>query len=121
LVAHDIVLIAHLAHRNTVMYEGHVVEQATTRELHTDPRHEYTQGLLGAVLSIEEGSGRLHQVRGTVPSPSEFVAGDRFAQRSSHPTLGLDQKPFLKAVQGADQHVYATTPDLEELAKGGVR
>ena len=120
-VSHDLALVAQLAHRITVMYAGQVVEQATTKELLTDPRHEYTQGLLGAVLSIEEGSGRLHQVRGTVPSPSEFVAGDRFAPRSSHPTLGLDQKPFLKAVQGADQHVYATTPDLEELVKGGVR
>src|SRR5690625_4434374 len=120
-VSHDLALVAQLAHRITVMYAGQVVEQATTTELLTDPRHEYTQGLLGAVLSIEEGSGRLHQVRGTVPSPSEFVAGDRFAPRSSHPTLGLDQKPFLKAVQGAEDHLYATTPDLEDLVKGGVR
>ena len=36
-------------------------------------------GLLGAVLSIEAGTGRLHQVPGVVPSPREFVKGDRFA------------------------------------------
>lgn len=118
-VSHDLALVAQLAHRITVMYAGQVVEQANTRELLTNPHHEYTQGLLGAVLSIEAGAGRLHQVRGTVPSPTEFVAGDRFAPRSSTPNLGLDQKPFLKAVPGAEHHMFATTDDREELAVGG--
>ncbi len=120
-VSHDLALVAQLAHKITVMYAGQVVEQATTRELLTNPQHEYTQGLLGAVLSIEASADRLHQVRGTVPSPSEFVSGDRFAPRSSTPALGLDQKPFLKAVEGAEHHVYATTPDLEEFAKAGAQ
>src|SRR5699024_4607573 len=40
-VSHDLALVAQLAHRITVMYAGQVVEQATTRELLTDPRHEY--------------------------------------------------------------------------------
>ncbi len=91
-VSHDLALVAKVAHRITVMYAGQVVEQATTSELLTNPIHEYTRGLLGAVLSIEEGKGRLHQVPGVVPSPREFVAGDRFAPRSSHPDVGLDEK-----------------------------
>lgn len=116
-VSHDLALVAKLAHRITVMYAGQVVEQARTSELLADPRHEYTQGMLGAVLSIEGGADRLHQVRGTVPSPSEFVSGDRFAPRSNHPDLGLSQKPQLRSVAGTD-HVYATTPDREALLEG---
>lgn len=115
-VSHDLALVAKLAHRITVMYAGQVVEQAQTSELLTNPVHEYTRGLLGAVLSIESGASRLHQVRGTVPSPSEFVKGDRFAPRSSHPTVGLETRPTLKPVpQGAEDHVYAVTPELEAL------
>ena len=72
------------------------------------------------MLSIEAGAGRLHQVPGTVPSPQDFVAGDRFAPRSSHPELGVDQKPILRPVEGAD-HLYATTPDREALLNGGTR
>ena len=67
------------------------------------------------MLSIEAGSKRLHQVRGVVPSPSEFVKGDRFAPRSSHPTVGLDTRPVLKPVPGTTEHSYAITPELEAL------
>ncbi|MBO3724746.1 dipeptide/oligopeptide/nickel ABC transporter permease/ATP-binding protein [Actinomyces bowdenii] len=114
-VSHDLALVAKLAHRVTVMYAGQVVEQAPTGELLSNPVHEYTRGLLGAVLSIESGSQRLHQVRGVVPSPSEFVKGDRFAPRSSHPGVGLETRPVLKEVAGAPEHRYAITPELEAL------
>ena len=109
-VSHDLALVASVAHRITVMYAGQVVETGPTLELLTDPRHEYTRGLLGAVLSIESGSGRLHQVPGVVPSPREFVQGDRFAPRSSHPTVGLDVRPEMVAVSDTG-HRYAAHPD----------
>ena len=114
-VSHDLALVAKVAHRVTVMYAGQVVEQAGTSELLTNPVHEYTRGLLGAVLSIEAGSKRLHQVRGTVPSPKEFVKGDRFAPRSSHPEVGLESRPVLKPVAGSTEHYYAITPELEAV------
>ena len=117
-VSHDLALVAKVAHRVTVMYAGQVVEQAATSELLTNPVHEYTRGLLGAVLSIESGSQRLHQVRGTVPSPGEFVRGDRFAPRSSHPGVGLNTRPVLKPVPGAGEHYYAITPELEAVLAG---
>ena len=60
-VSHDLALVAEVAHNITVMYAGQVIEQAPTKELLTNPIHEYTRGLLGSVLSIESGSGRLHQ------------------------------------------------------------
>ncbi|MDN6303301.1 MAG: dipeptide/oligopeptide/nickel ABC transporter permease/ATP-binding protein, partial [Brachybacterium sp.] len=84
-VSHDLALVSQLADRISVMYAGQVMEQATTHELLIDPRHEYTRGLLGSVLSIEAGADRLHQVPGTVPSPRDFSRGDRFAPRSSDP------------------------------------
>ena len=107
-VSHDLALVAEVAHHITVMYAGQVIEQAPTKELLTHPTHEYTRGLLGAVLSIEAGSGRLHQVPGTVPSPRDFPVGDRFAPRSSHPDYGLDIRPVLTTV--GPEHVYAALP-----------
>ncbi len=116
-VSHDLALVAEVAHRVTVMYAGQVVEQGATSELLGNPIHEYTRGLLGAVLSIEAGEGRLHQIPGVVPAPSEFVAGDRFAPRSSHPTVGLDSKPVLRQVPGTD-HFYARTDELAAVLAG---
>ncbi len=119
-VSHDLALVAEVASEITVMYAGQVVESAPTKELLTNPIHEYTQGLLGSVLSIEAHDGsRLHQVPGSVPSPSDFPRGDRFAPRSSHPTVGLDVHPVLKPVPGAEHHVVSEIPD-EELAKNGL-
>jgi peptide/nickel transport system permease protein len=110
-VSHDLALVAEIAHRITVMYAGQVVEQAPTRQLLLDPRHEYTQGLLGAVLSIESRSTRLHQIPGTVPTPRDFPAGDRFAPRSSHPERGLGVRPVLRPVDGAPDHLVAVPGD----------
>ena len=116
-VSHDLALVAEVASEITVMYAGQVVESAPTKELLTNPRHEYTQGLLGSVLSIEAHDGkRLHQVPGSVPSPADFPAGDRFAPRSSHPTVGLDRKPIMKLVAGTSNHYIAELPD-EVLAE----
>jgi len=111
-VSHDLALVAQLAHRITVMYAGQVVEQGDTKDLLVDPRHEYTRGLLGAVLSIETRATRLHQVQGTVPSPRDFVVGDRFAPRSVHRDIGSEERPTLRTVPGTT-HRYAATQALE--------
>ena len=95
-VSHDLALVAQVANSITVMYAGQVVEQGSVNDILTNPIHEYTRGLLGSVLSIEAGSGRLHQVPGSVPSPKDFPKGDRFAPRSSHPDLHSDVRPILK-------------------------
>ncbi len=120
-ISHDLALVAELAHRITVMYAGQVVEQASTTELLTQPVHEYTRGLLGAVLSIEASAERLHQVPGTVPSPRDFPAGDRFAPRSSRPDVGLDQRPVLRRIDGTDHYYAAHVDDAPILAAEAVR
>lgn len=116
-VSHDLALVAQLAHRITVMYAGQVVEQGDTVDVLTDPRHEYTRGLLGAVLSIETQAARLHQVPGTVPSPRDFAVGDRFAARSVHAGVGRDERPHLRTVPGTT-HRYAVTDALDAALAG---
>ncbi|NDK31687.1 dipeptide/oligopeptide/nickel ABC transporter permease/ATP-binding protein [Nesterenkonia haasae] len=116
-VSHDLALVAEVAHAVTVMYAGQVVEQGPTRDLLMAPQHEYTRGLLGAVLSIEAGAGRLHQVPGTVPSPKDFPLGDRFAPRSSRPDWGLDVRPVLARVGNSD-HYHAVHPEDHEAQRG---
>lgn len=116
-VSHDLALVAKVAHSITVMYAGQVVEQGSTKEILTDPRHEYTRGLLGSVTSIEAGAARLHQVPGTVPSPADFPKGDRFAPRSSHPDVGLNTRPIMKWVPGT-YHCYAALPSDSDATSG---
>ena len=111
-VSHDLALVAEVANSITVMYAGQVVEQGPVKDILCSPIHEYTRGLLGSVLSIEAGTGRLHQVPGSVPSPKDFPEGDRFTPRSSHPDKVSPIRPMLKRVKGTD-HYYAELPDSE--------
>ncbi|WEO75980.1 dipeptide/oligopeptide/nickel ABC transporter permease/ATP-binding protein [Cryobacterium sp. SO2] len=109
-VSHDLALVAELAHRITVMYAGQVVESAPTTALLMSPRHEYTRGLLGSVLSIEDGATRLHQIPGTVPSPRDFATGDRFAPRSRTGDAVRATRPELRPVTGT-LHLVSTHND----------
>lgn len=111
-VSHDLALVAQISHRISVMYAGQMVEQGRTREILTQPVHEYTRGLLGAVLSIEASASRLHQVRGTVPSPREFPPGDRFAPRSSNPARNAGITTVFRQIPGTE-HFHAAHPDDE--------
>lgn len=122
-VSHDLALVASLAHKITVMYAGQVVESAPTSDLLVDPRHEYTQGLLGAVLSIEDEAPRLHQIQGTVPSPGSFAPGDRFAERSTRPDSDPLRKPEMVRIDGTE-HFFANqsaTPAHAESKLESVR
>ncbi|MGW2080032.1 dipeptide/oligopeptide/nickel ABC transporter permease/ATP-binding protein [Streptomyces sp. NPDC001939] len=81
LVSHDLAIVADVTDRVVVMYGGQIVETGVTADLVEAPTHHYTRGLLGSVLSLETAADRLTQIRGVVPSPADFPAGCRFADR----------------------------------------
>ncbi len=53
LITHNMGVVADLADRVAVMYNGELVETATAQELFAAPKHEYTKKLLAAVPRIE--------------------------------------------------------------------
>jgi peptide/nickel transport system ATP-binding protein/oligopeptide transport system ATP-binding protein len=84
LITHDLGVIAEMASRVVVMYAGKVVEEAPVNELFQDPRHPYTQGLLGCVPVIGRKyrtGGRLREIPGVVPSLLQMPPGCRFHPR----------------------------------------
>ncbi|MDW5595528.1 dipeptide/oligopeptide/nickel ABC transporter permease/ATP-binding protein [Conexibacter stalactiti] len=86
LVSHDLALVAELADRVLVMYAGQLVEAGAARRVVDAPGHPYTDGLLGAIRSLEEGRERLAQIDGVVPPPGAFPSGCRFAGRCARET-----------------------------------
>ncbi|WP_405661224.1 dipeptide/oligopeptide/nickel ABC transporter permease/ATP-binding protein [Streptomyces sp. NBC_00079] len=81
LVSHDLALVADVTDRVVVMYGGQIVETGVTADLVEAPAHHYTRGLLGSVLSLESAAERMTQIKGVVPSPTDFPAGCRFTDR----------------------------------------
>ncbi|MGR2753491.1 ABC transporter ATP-binding protein [Agromyces arachidis] len=55
LITHNMGVVADLADRVAVMYQGRVVEEATATELFSDPKDDYTKRLLAAVPYVGHG------------------------------------------------------------------
>jgi oligopeptide/dipeptide ABC transporter ATP-binding protein len=82
LITHDLGVVAESADRVAVMYGGRVVEQGTTREVFEDPRHPYTRALLRSIPMMGSTYAQpLYAIPGSVPSPTRWPAGCRFAPR----------------------------------------
>jgi len=49
LITHDLGVVAETCEKVAVMYKGKIVEQATVNEIFTNPKNDYTKGLLNAI------------------------------------------------------------------------
>ncbi|GAB2448019.1 peptide/nickel transport system ATP-binding protein [Conyzicola lurida] len=58
LITHNMGVVADLADRVVVMYQGDIVEEATAAELFSNPKNPYTQKLLGSVPRLGSGAAR---------------------------------------------------------------
>ncbi len=52
-ISHDLLSVAQLCHRVAVLYQGSLVEVGPTRQIFSDPQHEYTRRLVESIPSIE--------------------------------------------------------------------
>ncbi|WP_147821566.1 ABC transporter ATP-binding protein [Salidesulfovibrio onnuriiensis] len=80
LITHDLGVVARMAQRVAVMYSGKIVELATVEQIFEDPKHPYTQGLIGSVPDIGQ-KGDLNAIPGVVPSIFNLPRGCRFHPR----------------------------------------
>ena len=68
IVTHNLGVVNRYADRIYVMYAGHIVEQGTTEQLLTSPKHPYTVGLLESVPRIDDDGQQLIPIQGAPPS-----------------------------------------------------
>ncbi len=81
LITHDLGVVAEMADRVAVMYAGEIVEQAGSLELFGQPRHPYTQGLIGSIPVAGARREWLEVIPGHVPNLIDLPDGCRFADR----------------------------------------
>ena len=86
LITHDLGVVAEVADRVAVMYSGSIVEEAPVREIFSNPKHPYTEGLLLSVPRPAEGAKRerLRTIEGNVPNLLHMPAGCKFAPRCGY-------------------------------------
>jgi dipeptide transport system ATP-binding protein len=84
LITHDMGVVAETAQRVQVMYAGQMVEEQSTDDLFSAPRHPYTAALLSALPERAEGATRLPTIPGMVPGIDDRPVGCLFNPRCSH-------------------------------------
>jgi len=84
-ITHNLGLIAGIADRVMVMYGGSIIERAPVLQIYSDPRHPYTQGLLGSLPRLgNRKAERLTNIKGQPPSLTCKPFGCPFAPRCSY-------------------------------------
>jgi len=115
LVTHDMGVIAETADRVAVMYAGRVVEVGTVQQVIKQPRHPYTQGLMGSIPSLTERVERLVQIPGAMPRLDAIPSGCAFHPRC--PQVGercQNQRPELIPLAQGEAACWLHTDEITQ-------
>ncbi|GAA4308997.1 ABC transporter ATP-binding protein [Nibribacter koreensis] len=98
-ITHDLGVVAEMADRVLVMYQGKVVEQGTVLDILTNPQHPYTQGLLACRPS-------LHTQAKVLPTVADFMKEKHTAEYvdnkhkqeapTSTPIVNKNKEPLIQ-------------------------
>ena len=114
IITHDLGVVNEMCDRVVVMYAGHIVEQAETRELFDHPMHPYTQGLIRS-LPRAEGREKLEPIPGAPPNLAAEIPGCPFADRCARCTPACREAlPPLREVRPG--HLSACVHDDLEVS-----
>ena len=87
LISHDLALVSNYTDTVTVMYSGHVVEQAPAEEFFKNPKHPYSIALLNSLPSNNPAQ-KLKTITGAPPSIQEKITGCKFHPRCEFAKTG---------------------------------
>jgi peptide/nickel transport system ATP-binding protein len=112
-ITHDLSVVRYVADEVCVMYLGQIVERGKTGELFENPKHPYTEGLLGSIPSVDPNRRSLEvRVLGDVPSPSKPPSGCRFHTRCPHARARCaEQEPGMYESDGRVVRCFLFDPE----------
>ena len=108
-IAHDLAVVRHLCDRVAVMYMGKIVEEGTTGDLFSNPRHPYTRALLDSIPRLHpDVDEQVSAPEGEPPSLSRLPSGCRFRSRCPFATEKCaEEEPELVPIISSTPEVIA--------------
>lgn len=104
-ITHDLATARHICDRIAVMYLGKLVELGTADEVIGNPKHPYTEALIGAVFVPDPRHRGFSQLlRGEIPSPVNPPSGCRLHPRCPYVMdICREVEPEFLAYEGTHQ------------------
>ncbi len=122
LITHDLGVVAETADRVAVMYAGRVVETGAVAEVFERPLHPYTRALMRAIPVMGSTYAQpLYAIRGTVPSPTQWPGGCRFAPRCDEAFERCGEDPPAFGAPERNARCWRCEPAAVAAAGGEVR
>ena len=103
-ITHDFGIVARMCDRVAVMYGGRIVEIADVSELFYNPKHPYTEALLGSVPDLEEDVEWLTSISGQPPQLDDMPPGCSFEPRCPYAFERCTEE-YPREFAVADQHL----------------
>lgn len=98
-ITHNMRVVAQICDYVYVMYMGRIMEQATVKQLFSEPAHPYTQGLLSSIPRIGEREDSLKAIPGNIPEMKKQITGCEFCLRCSDDIRDcFFEKPAMKQI-----------------------
>jgi peptide/nickel transport system ATP-binding protein len=119
LITHDLSIVLERCDKIIVMYAGNLVEYASSMELHKNPRHPYTQGLLQSIPNIELAEQKLEAISGSPPNLLNPPEGCRFWPRCSFAKkkCSVEEPPIVESSPGHFVRCFREAHNLERSRK----
>ena len=80
-ITHDLGIVAKMCDKVAVMYAGRIVETGNVRDIFYNPKHPYTEALLGSLPRLDVDVTRLDSIPGQPPALHDLPVGCPFAPR----------------------------------------
>ncbi len=110
-ITHNLGIISELCQKVAVMYAGEVIEYGDVKEVFTNPKHWYTQGLLNAIPKLTGKRERLVSIPGNVVNAENLPEGCKFHPRCVHCTDRCRKE--LPALREITENHYAACWEAE--------
>ena len=99
-ISHNLDVVAEIADRVLVMYQGKIVESGLVNEIFDHPQHPYTKGLLACRPSVGKHSGRLQ------------VLADFMGEKEVKQDIAMEGKDLFRHVKQSEEKPVLITLHL---------
>ncbi len=120
-ISHDLGVVRYLADRIAVLYLGRVMEVGPAGQVFNAPHHPYTEALLSAVPTLENGARERIKLEGEIPSAANPPSGCVFHTRCPRKLGAICETTEPPLADAEPGHAIRCHIPLEELRRLQVR